>query len=126
MQATKRPWHIRPGAKEHENIIIDSGDPHNHLTIAAVASVLNFAPFMSFTEGQIEQQAETEANAAFIIRACNEHDALILDRARLVAALRALVDAGVYADGEGIVYVGTSDEDAVIAARALLAEVGNG
>lgn len=76
---TPTPYHIRDAAnlKFGANVLIDSGDENDTSTVKHVASVSNFALFMSHTQGQHEQHAETVATAHFILRACNSHGELL-------------------------------------------------
>lgn len=93
LEHTPTPWHIRdPNVAEGETIVIDCGNPEQPHTIGAVATALNFANFMSFEEGQKRCDLRMRANAAFIVEAVNNYDALQTRVTELEAALRSWVD----------------------------------
>lgn len=72
---TPGPWHIRQDW-DGMGILVDCGDPTNLATVGNVASVTDYAPFMSLSTQQEEKRAIAEANARLIAAAPDMHEAL--------------------------------------------------
>ena len=70
--ATALPWHV--GLRQAEQIIYDGKG----------WAVANATVYHGKADG-----AETRANAAYIVHACNAYPRLMAERAELIAALRA-------------------------------------
>ena len=70
MQHTPTPWHVETGVTWHGAVIENKCSGAKGLAVIAIP--------------QGATQKQSEANAAFIVRACNSHDALVMV-ARLVA-----------------------------------------
>lgn len=67
VEHTPGPWHQRDSnVAEAENIMVDCGDRAQPHTVGAIAVVLNFGGYMSFTDGQARCDARMRTNADLI------------------------------------------------------------